>query len=134
MKNKKESHSEKKIREEFEKMKKCAFHKQEGELIRERQFFTPGDTSMGIGGGRSVSTLANDYVQKFGAMSAVGGSIKPSEALVIAIMRALESGAPVNNIGFYDEVNWHLKNLHSSSVQPIVIKETLLKLLKKGVD
>lgn len=133
MKNqRKETLSEQKLREEYEKMKKCASHKpgEEGSIYE--QYFTPA--SVGMNRGRSVNNLTNDYNQKMGNQNSLASSIKPSEALDIALKRTLESGAPVNNMGFYDEVNWHLQTLGSSAQQPIVIKEAINKLLKKGAE
>lgn len=130
-----ETLAEQKLREEYDKMKRAALHepgKEDKPTLEENQYFSPA--SVGINKGRSVNSMVDDYVSKYGGMNSVASAIKPSEALVIAIMRTLESGAPVNNMGFYDEVNWHLQTLGNPSQQPLIIKNTLLKLLQKGSD
>ncbi len=56
--------------------------------------------------------------------------LQPSEAVRLAISRTLNSGAPVNNIGFYEEVNRELNILGFNSKSPLDIKQTLLKLIQ----
>lgn len=56
--------------------------------------------------------------------------LQPAEALNLALTRTLESGAPVNNLGFYDEVNWNLNNMGFLSKQPLDIKNAILKMIK----
>lgn len=53
-----------------------------------------------------------------------------TEAMLIAIKRVVKSGYPVNNMGFYEEINWNLNNMGFDSAQPIDIKEGLKKMLK----
>jgi hypothetical protein len=132
MENKrKETLSEQKLRQEYEAMQKRALHVPGAEdRIDERQYFTPG--SAGLGRGRSVNTLVDDYAKKYGGLDGTASTIKPAEALEMALSRTLNSGAPVNNMGFYDEVNWHLQTLGTSTVQPIAIKEALGKMVKRG--
>jgi len=55
--------------------------------------------------------------------------LQPSEALLLAIRRVLESGAPVNNIGLYDEINWNLNNMGFNARMPIDIKNAIRKLI-----
>lgn len=55
--------------------------------------------------------------------------LQSNEALELAIKRAAESGSPVNNLGFYEEINWHLNNMGFNSRQPIDIKELLKKMI-----
>ena len=134
MENKrKETLAEQKLREEYEKMKKAANHIP-GEEDRLEENYYGTQAAVGMNRGRSVNSLAQDYEQKYGGINAVSASIKPAEAIDIAIKRTLSSGAPVNNMGFYDEVNWHLQTLGNPAQQPIVIKETITKMLKKGVE
>lgn len=129
----KETLAEQKLREEYEKMKKAANHVPGAEdRLDEMQYFTPA--SVGMHKGRSVNSLVDDYQQKHGNMQSIAASIKPAEALDLAIKRTLASGAPVNNMGFYDEINWHLQTLGNAAQQPITIKEAITKLLKKGVE
>ena len=56
--------------------------------------------------------------------------LKNSEALSISIKRALESGTPINDISFYDEVNWNLNNMGFDSVLSVDIKNAILKMIR----
>jgi len=56
--------------------------------------------------------------------------LQPAEALGLSIKRALESGAPVKDMGFYEEVNWNLNNMGFESKLPLDIKNALVKMLK----
>lgn len=55
--------------------------------------------------------------------------LQSNEALSLAIKRAVESGAPINNLGFYEEVNWHLNNMGFNARQPLDIKTALKKMI-----
>ncbi len=55
--------------------------------------------------------------------------LQSNEALVLGIKRAIESGAPINNLGFYEEVNWHLNNMGFNARQPLDIKTALKKMV-----
>jgi hypothetical protein len=55
--------------------------------------------------------------------------LQSNEALTLAIKRAIDSGAPVNNLGFYEEVNWHLNNMGFNSRQPLDIKTSMKKMV-----
>jgi hypothetical protein len=59
--------------------------------------------------------------------------LQPAEALGVAVKRAMESGAPVKDMGFYEEVNWNLNNMGFDSKNPIDIKGALMKLLKDNI-
>lgn len=61
------------------------------------------------------------------------GSLTPEEALKISLERTLKSGDPVNNISFYDEVNWNLDQLGFPSKNPLDIKQHLLNLINKTI-
>lgn len=126
-----ENKENKRLQEEYEKMRKAASHIPGAEdRLDENQYWSPA--SPGFGRGRSVTTLADDYAQKYGSVEAQAAVVKPAEALNLSLERAIDSGAPVNNMGFYDEVNWHLSRLGQPAVQPIAIKEALKKLLKSN--
>ncbi len=56
--------------------------------------------------------------------------LQPNEALRLSISRVLNSGAPVAEMSFYDEVNWNLNNLGFDSKSPLDIKQTILKMIK----
>jgi len=55
--------------------------------------------------------------------------LQPNEALQLCIRRALESGAPVNNLGFYEEINWNLNNMGFNARMPIDIKDAVKKMI-----
>ena len=55
--------------------------------------------------------------------------LQSNEALSLGVKRAIESGAPINNLGFYEEVNWHLNNMGFNSRQPLDIKTMLKKMI-----
>lgn len=56
--------------------------------------------------------------------------LQAEEGFELAIKRALKSGAPVKDMGFYDEVNWQLMSLGFPAKNSIDIKNTLLKILE----
>lgn len=56
--------------------------------------------------------------------------LRPSEALRLAIVRTLNSGAPVGKMGFYEEVNWNLNNLGFDSKSPLDIKQMVMKIVQ----
>ena len=55
--------------------------------------------------------------------------LQASEALTLCIKRTLDSGAPVNNLGFYDEINWNLNNMGFNARMPIDIKNAIKKMI-----
>lgn len=133
-KKRQETLSEQKLREEYEKMSKWAKHNPGAEdRLDENQYFYDGSAA-GHSPGRSVGTIGDEYVRKFGQVEGMANAIKPKEALELAIQRTLESGAPINNIGFYDEVNLNLQKLGAEAVQPIAIKEAVSNLIKRGME
>lgn len=56
--------------------------------------------------------------------------LQPAEALRVAIERTLNSGSPINNLGFYEEVNWNLNNMGFPAKLPLDIKQATLNLTK----
>jgi hypothetical protein len=56
--------------------------------------------------------------------------LQPKEGLRLAISRTLNSGAPVNDLGFYEEVNRELNILGFNAKSPLDIKQTLLSMIK----
>lgn len=78
---------------------------------------------------QTVSTIGAGK-QQWGNVTDVTGALKPEEGLKIAIERVLTSGAPINNVSFYDEINWHLSNLGFPSKLPLDIKQALLKMVE----
>ena len=56
--------------------------------------------------------------------------LQPTEAARLAISRTLNSGAPINNLGFYDEINRELNLLGFNAKSPLDIKNILLSMIK----
>lgn len=139
--------NEDKLSEEFKRFSQI--NNRVEERLNEGMFDAQGGTEMTKGGntpapysmkytqagmkhypgyGKTVNTfLPNTDSQFYGAAS----TLNSSEALCVAITRAINSGAPVNNMSLYQEINWNLNNMGFESVQPIEIKETLKKMIKK---
>lgn len=55
--------------------------------------------------------------------------LQPSEALKVAIKRGIQSGAPVNDMGFYEEVNWNLNNMGFPAKSALDIKNAISKMI-----
>lgn len=53
--------------------------------------------------------------------------IQADEGLELAIRRALKSGSPINDMGLYDEINWHLMSLGFPAKNALDIKNGLVK-------
>jgi hypothetical protein len=79
--------------------------------------------------GQSVQDIGAG-TDRWGNTTDVTGKLRPEEALHVAIMRVLAAGSPVNNISFYDEINWNLSQLGFPSKLPLDIKQALLKLVE----
>ena len=87
------------------------------------------------GQGMSVNSIAqNTYNNPAVSFGAIRQPLKTEEAFDIAIRRSVDSGAPVNNMGFYEEVNWHLAQLGFASRSPLDIKTKLISLLSKDKE
>lgn len=56
--------------------------------------------------------------------------LQPAEGLRLAISRVLNSGAPVNDIGFYEEVNRELAILGFNPKSPLDIKQSVKQMIK----
>jgi len=110
--------NEEKIKEDIARMNKNL----NAEEVNEN-FYSQGGTNAGMTSLSTVDTIISDSTTN-------GASLRPEEAFKVSLMRTLESGAPINNIGFYDEVNWHLSKLGHGSRNPIDIKGEIFKLIK----
>lgn len=83
------------------------------------------------GKGMTVNGMINNmYDNSPVAFKPIKQPIKTDEALDIAIKRTIESGAPVNNLDFYGEVNWNLAQLGFPARSPLDIKTKLVSLVK----
>lgn len=86
----------------------------------------------GTGGrGRTVNSILDDYKdnQAIKTPKVSPSNLKPDEALEVCIKRVLKSGMPINNISFYDEVNWNLMNLGFPAVNEVDIKTSILGMI-----
>lgn len=127
-KEKRDETNAEKLSEEFKRLSSLATGENTS-AIKESQ----GDVGYpGTNQGRTVTSIVdNMYNNPTQYQGAQGNNIaiKDSEALGLAIRRTLESGAPVNNIAFYDEINWNLAQLGFPSKLPQDIKTAILKMM-----
>ena len=108
-------------------------------LHRENTYMASGSYPV-RGVGETVNSAFDqdtDFTRKTGyqdnaAMPYSDPNLSPKEAFEIAIKRSLESGAPINNISFYDEVNWNLQRMGQNSKLPLDIKNAITDMLKYG--
>lgn len=132
LKESRELTNSEKLTEEYKRLSDLASGRNTGAIRESDQgAFMGGNSPMDGGAGQrgSVNSIGtfNQYPGATGNLVA----LKDGEAIDISIKRTLESGAPVNNISFYDEVNWNLAQLGFPSKLPQDIKNNLLKLISK---
>jgi len=127
-----------KLDEEFKRLSELASGEKTGAKIQEAQQggFMGGSESAGgyhgVNQGRTVTSIIdNMYSNPTQYQGAQGNNIalKEGEAISVCIKRTLESGAPVNDIAFYDEVNWNLAQLGFPSKLPQDIKSAIIKMM-----
>jgi len=127
-----------KLQEDYKRLSELASGEKTGAKIQEAQQggFMGGNEKTGgyhgVNQGRTVTSIIdNMYSNPTQYQGAQGNNIKlkDNEALDVSIKRTLQSGAPVNNIAFYDEVNWNLAQLGFPSKLPQDIKEAILNLM-----
>jgi len=119
-----------KINEEKERLKKL-ISKETNKDFKNENYYVAGSFQTG-GRGNTVNTFLDTnsgYIDQEPQAKNEPTSLKPDEALEVAIKRVLKSGAPINGISFYDEINWNLTNLGFPSVNPVDIKEAVNKML-----
>jgi len=132
--NSKES-NQKKISEEYIRLQKLISRETNSDFkekdFKNENYYMAGNFNTG-GRGQTVNSILDDTLG-VGVQSKMPKpekqSLQPQEALVVCIGRTLKSGAPVNSIDFYEEVNWNLANLGFPAKNPVDIKEILLTLL-----
>jgi len=126
-----------KLQEEFRRLSALASGK-ETAAIKESQevnFMGASGQAAGFNGlsqQNSVSSIADNFYGNQNQYKGAQGNyvaLKDVEALELSIKRTLNSGAPINNISFYDEVNWNLSQLGFPSKLPQDIKSAILKLI-----
>ena len=92
-------------------------------------FAAPNDWNL-AGKGMSVNSMIdNIYNNPAVAFKPIKQPLRNDEAFEIAIKRALESGAPVNNMEFYEEVNWNLAQLGFPAKSPLDIKNKIVSMI-----
>jgi len=127
--NIKESDKEK-INEEYARLQKL-ISEETNKDFKNENYYVAGRFNTG-GRGQTVNSILDDTMG-MGVQSKMPKpekqTLQPNEALIICIGRALKSGAPVNNIDFYEEINWNLANLGFPAKNPVDIKEALVELL-----
>ena len=94
------------------------------------------------GQGQTVNTfMGNPEAQPQGTQNVVSPDgtkyynpnytyLQPAEALRLSIKRTIESGAPVSNLGFYEEVNWTLNNMGFPAKSALDIKNAIAKMIR----
>lgn len=92
-------------------------------------FAIPNDWNL-AGKGMSVNSLVDNlYNNPAVSFKPIKQPLKSEEAFEIAIKRALESGAPINNMDFYEEVNWSLAQLGFPAKSPLDIKNKIASMI-----
>ena len=127
----------KKEKKEGEKLQKEYLRLQNLSSIKANSTFKEnyaGTNDYGLGGkvGRTVNSIVDQmYDNPSVAYQPIRQPLLADEAIDLSIKRALKSGAPVQDMGFYDEVNWQLMSLGFPAKNPIDIKGVLLKMIEK---
>ena len=137
-KTERESTNSEKLQKEFKRLSELASGEKTGAIKENIQGSYMGGNQQkggyhGVNQGRTVNSIIDNlYSNPTQYQGAKGNliAIKDDEALEIGIKRTLESGAPVNDISFYDEVNWNLAQLGFPSRLPQDIKTAIKKLIK----
>jgi len=99
--------------------------------FKNENYYVAGTIGRG-GQAKTVNTFLDDYTAsntKSTSPKSEPSGLKADEALEISIKRTLKSGAPINNISFYDEVNWNLMNLGFPAVDSMIIKQSIFDML-----
>lgn len=132
---KKKPINEKDVSKDFKRIKELANGSKTASKKNLNEFnqgsFTPG--SYESNKGETVNSIFSDPTRSGKQyIGAIGNSValKESEGLELSVKRTLESGAPIDGISFYDEVNWNLNNLNFRARSPQDIKMVLLKMIK----
>lgn len=136
-KEKREETNAEKLQEEFKRLSALASGQETAALKESEQggFMGGTEQSGGFHGTNQpkgvTAIIDNLYSNPTKYQGAQGNAValKDSEALELSIKRTLNSGAPVNDIAFYDEVNWNLANLGFPSKLPQDIKTAILKMI-----
>jgi len=125
--NKKDKLAEEALKKEYEQLRKNSGVDEVNQNIRKEAYTSSLHPSARA---QMVSNIGANDNSTWGNVKDVSGQLKPEEALNIAIERVLSGGAPINNISFYDEINWHLSKLGFPSKAPLDIKQAILKMVE----
>lgn len=126
--DKKDSQNEEKINEDFKKMKKNLFREKTNSFFQENYLSTAawsktnGKMVSDIGKGEAIGDTEIPGVSSW--------SLTSDEAGEVALKRTLESGSPINDMDFYDEFNRYMMRLRQNPLNPIDIKNLILKKIK----
>lgn len=133
---KREETNAEKLQEEFKRLSALASGRETAALKESQEANLMGGTEQGGYNGSGHLSGVNSIVDNLYAnqnqyKGAQGNAIalRDGEGLEISIKRTLNSGAPVKDIAFYDEVNWNLAQLGFPSRLPQDIKTAILKLM-----
>lgn len=126
------SADENKLLEEKERLKNLISDKTNADFKEtvDENYYIAGKFGTG-GRGRTVNSILDDYQDNPAVKTpkVSPSTLKPDEALEVCIKRVLKSGMPINNISFYDEVNWNLMNLGFPAVNEVDIKTAILGMI-----
>jgi hypothetical protein len=98
--------------------------------FKSENYYVAGAFNTG-GRGKTVNSILDDFQSNtvLKTPKPAPSNLKPDEALEVCIKRTLKSGVPVNNITFYDEINWNLMNLGFPAVNEVDIKNAIVALI-----
>jgi len=110
-------------------------------LQREASYMPSSEPIRGVG--RTVNSITDNQFEPVtnksfqNTINNINGFTKQpqltaKEAFEVAVKRTLDSGDPINGIGFYDEVNWSLQNMGFSAKSGLDIKNAINDMLKYG--
>jgi hypothetical protein len=125
----KKEYNEEKLLKEQKRLKDLGINDLNSEFKNE-SYYVAGKLNTG-GQGRTVNTFLDTYkdTSTIKTPKSEPSKLKPEEALEVCIKRTVKSGNPINNVSFYDEVNWNLMNLGFPAVNVIKIKERMNEML-----
>jgi len=124
---------DKKLNEEFSTLKKLISKDTNADFKEAWQGnYAYANTDYKLGKGKTVNSIVDDiYHEPLAPTRRTHTPLQAEEALEVAVKRTIKSGAPVNNMSFYDEINWNLMNLGFASKSPIDIKNAIGEIIEK---
>jgi hypothetical protein len=129
-KSEKDANTNEGLNKEYTRLKNLASG-QANSTFKE-SYMTPGEWGVGGKQGQTVNSIIDQmYDNPAIAYKPIRQPIQAEEGFELAIKRALKSGAPVKDMGFYDEVNWHLMSLGFPAKSAIDIKNAVIKMIEE---